>query len=283
MLCLHLKVTTVYLVSGDASDYRKGNCGIQSRRQCHDHDCDRDRAGITRYGHPGLEGRAFATDSVRIPLTLSGLQYFCYKVNIIWALCLSCVNSYHSLTVLTALVGTILPIPTGNWGLGRANNPGKVTILVEPSSAPNPMTQGEDAFLILCVDTVRFLGKSLEKASKVGFSCCSLQKKVSCGSGLGRKKESSVSNPKADPAQPPENAGSKNEITPIKYSAFPGRRMMWKCEPLTPTPGLGRTQIRKPGPGGPPAAPGSVHWLSKAPVPCRHECTSLNTWFTPRG
>ena len=128
VLCLHLKVTIVYLVSGDASDYHKGNGGIQSRRQCRDHD----RAGIARYAHPALEGRAFATDSARIPLTLSGLQYFCYKVNIIWALCLSCVNSYHSLTVLTALVGTILPIPTGNWGLGRANSPGKVTILVEP-------------------------------------------------------------------------------------------------------------------------------------------------------
>lgn len=65
----------------------------------------------------------------------------------------------------------------------------------------------------------------LERAGEVVSSCCSLQKKVSCGRGLGRK-ESSSSIPKADPAQPLEHAGRRVEIIPIKDSAFQRRRMM---------------------------------------------------------
>lgn len=46
------------------------------------------------------------------------------------------------------------------------------------------------------------------------------------GSWERKKKISSSSIPKADPSQPPENDGRKNEITALKDHTFQGRRLM---------------------------------------------------------
>lgn len=52
--------------------------------------------------------------------------------------------------------------------------------------------------------------------------------------GLGRKKEIFQELPKAEPSQPPEMAGRKNEIIPIKYSAFREEGLRGGCEHAHP-------------------------------------------------
>ena len=130
-------------------------------------------------------------------------------------------------------------------------------------------------------------GNSLEKASKVGSFAAGFRRKWAVEGVLGgEKKVSSSSIPKADPSQPPENAGRKNEITVLKDHTFQGRRLMtWNVSHPPLLQGWAGHRVGNQTLGGhllPPTSPAAVPWLSNAPVPCRCGSTSLNTWFTPR-
>ena len=127
-------------------------------------------------GRPGPEGRTAAADSVRIPLTLSGLQCLCYKGNM--RSLLASITGYHSLPALPAshLHGKL------RTGEGRpprqGHHPGGARIAQSPPQLQVALQRHH-------VSSWKLPGKGQQS----GLFCCKLQKKVSCGRGLGRGKK----------------------------------------------------------------------------------------------
>ena len=234
------------------------------------------------HGCPGPEGRTIAADSVRIPLTLSGLQYFCCKVNMSSLLASPCQQAVvsppsHLHRKLRAGKGRQPPARSPSWW--SQDN-------MEPSPAPNPWHEERMSFHSSAKTSRDSLETPWKRPAKWALLLQASEESELWKGSWERKKCIFQQHPQSRSLSASRKCWEKEWDHTPKRLHLPGKKVDdMKWEPPTPTPGLGRAQSRKPAPGGLSAAPTSptaVHWLSNAPVPCRCGSTSLNTWFTPR-